>query len=153
MSFLAWIAWNDPAINFLSRDKRAEWIVFPAAVDAHAHWFASLDATFRLEFDLTDRPPRALLSVRAMRRAEVKINGTPIHFRPNSNWKKIVTAAVAEQLHAGTNENEARVINYNGPPALWLQRRRRPDLAIPLLVAKARLMLRKESGRSGLLLF
>ena len=120
MSFLAWIAWNDPAINFLSRDKRAEWIVFPAAVDAHTHWFASLDATFRLKFDLKDRPPRALLSVRAMRRAEVKINGTPIHFRPNSNWKKIVTAGVAEQLHAGTNVIEARVFNYNGPPALWL---------------------------------
>ena len=120
ISVLAWIAWNDPAINFLSRDKRAEWIVFPAAVDAHAHWFASLDATFRREFDLTDRPPRALLSVRAMRRAEVKINGTPIHFRPNSNWKKIVTAGVAEQLHAGTNVIEARVFNYNGPPALWL---------------------------------
>ena len=120
ISVLAWIAWSDPAINFLSRDKRAEWIVFPAAVDAHAHWFASLDATFRREFDLTDRPPRALLSVRAMRRAEVKINGTPIHFRPNSNWKKIVTAGVAEQLHAGTNVIEARVFNYNGPPALWL---------------------------------
>ena len=171
MSFLAWIAWNDPAINFLGRDKRAEWIVFPAAVDAHAHWFASLDATFRREFDLKDRPPRALLSVRAMRRAEVKINGTPIHFRPNSNWKKIVSADVAEQLHAGTNVIEARVFNYNGPPALWLtfttdQLSLRTikvgkhllrvlhgvmphwlagedsrSLAIPLPVAKARLML------------
>src|SRR6266498_5486049 len=120
MSLLAWIARTDPAINFLPSDKRAEWIVFPAAVDAHAHSFASLDATFRREFDLTDRPPTALLSVRAMRRAEVKINGTPIHFRPNSNWKKIVTAGVAEQLQAGTNVIEARVFNYNGPPALWL---------------------------------
>ena len=34
MSVLAWIARNDPAINFLRRDRRAEWIVFPAAVDA-----------------------------------------------------------------------------------------------------------------------
>jgi hypothetical protein len=32
MSVLVWIAWNDPAINFLPRDRRAEWIVFPAAV-------------------------------------------------------------------------------------------------------------------------
>ena len=72
MSFLAWIAWNDPAINFLSRDKRAEWIVFPAAVDAHAHWFASLDATFRLEFDLKDRPPSGAFerSRNAARRSE-----------------------------------------------------------------------------------
>src|SRR6266576_4853984 len=72
MSMLAWIAWHDPAINFLPRDRRAEWIVFPAAVDAHAHWFASLDTTFRREFTLVDRPATAHLSIYAMRRAEVK---------------------------------------------------------------------------------
>jgi len=68
MSILAWIAWHDPAINFLRRDGRAEWIVFPAAVDAHAHWFASLDATFQREFILTERPATAHLSICAMRR-------------------------------------------------------------------------------------
>ena len=47
MSVLVWVARNDPVINFLPRDSRAEWIVFPAAVDTHAHWFASLDATFQ----------------------------------------------------------------------------------------------------------
>src|SRR5437870_5314393 len=120
MSVLAWIAGTDPAINFLRRDKRAEWIVFPAAVDAHAHWFASLDATFRREFTLMDRPATAHLSICAMRRAEVKINGTPVPFPPNRNWKKIGTADVAGQLHAGTNVIEARVFNHNGPPALWL---------------------------------
>jgi tetratricopeptide (TPR) repeat protein len=55
-----------------------------------------------------------------MRRAEVKINGTPVHFLPNSNWKKIRSAEVAGQLHTGTNVIEARVFNHNGPPALWL---------------------------------
>jgi tetratricopeptide (TPR) repeat protein len=120
MSALAWLAWNDPAINFLSRDRRAEWIVFPAAVDAHAHWFASLDATFRREFTLPDRPVTAHLSIRAMRRAEVKINGATISFPMNRNWKKIESADVAEQLHAGANVIEARVFNHNGPPALWL---------------------------------
>jgi len=55
-----------------------------------------------------------------MRRAEVKINGTPVHFLPNSNWKKISSAEVAGQLHTGTNVIEARVFNHNGPPALWL---------------------------------
>jgi tetratricopeptide (TPR) repeat protein len=120
VSVLTWIAWKDPAINFLTRDRRAEWIVFPAAVDAHAHWFASLDATFRREFVLTDRPATARLRVRAMRRAEVKINGAPVRFRPNNNWKKITSIDVAEQLRAGTNVIEARVFNHNGPPALWL---------------------------------
>jgi tetratricopeptide (TPR) repeat protein len=120
MSLLAWFAWKDPAINFLPRDRRAQWIVFPTAVDAHAHWFASLDATFRREFVLTNRPATTHLSICAMRRAEVKINGIAVHFPPNRNWKKLVTAEVAELLHAGTNVIEARVFNHNGPPALWL---------------------------------
>ncbi len=120
MSVLVWIARNDPAINFLSRDRRAQWIVFPAAVDAHVHWFASLDATFRREFALTDRPTTARLSVRGMRRADVKINGIAVSFPPNRNWKQIATAEVGDQLQAGTNVIEVRVFNHNGPPALWL---------------------------------
>src|SRR6267143_1366542 len=120
MSILAWIAWNDPAINFLRRDKRAEWIVFPAAVDAHAHWFASLDATFRREFVLTDRPATARLGVRAMRHAEVRINGEAVRFPSKRNWKEIVSIDVAGQLHGGNNVIEARVFNQNGSPALWL---------------------------------
>src|SRR5262249_54871854 len=119
-SVLAWFAWQDPAINFLPRHGRAEWIVFPTATDARAHWFSSLDATFRREFVSNDQPATARLSVRAMRRAEVKINGAPIQFPPNSNWKKILSADVAGQLHAGTNVIEARVFNHTGPPALWL---------------------------------
>src|SRR4029077_1922277 len=120
MSALAWIAWSDPVINFLSRDSRAEWIVFPVAVDARAHWFASLDATFRREFLLKNQPATARLSVRAMRRADVKINGVLIRFPPARNWKEIKSADVARQLQTGTNTIEARIFNHNGPPALWL---------------------------------
>src|SRR6266496_1270590 len=120
MSILAWFAWNDPVINFLRYDRRAGWIVFPAAVDAHAHWFASLDATFRREFDLAGKPSAAALGIRAMRRAEVKINGNPVRFPLNGGWKEIISIDVAKQLHAGTNAIEARVFNHSGPPALWL---------------------------------
>jgi tetratricopeptide (TPR) repeat protein len=120
ISILAWIAWHDPAINFLSYDRRAEWIVFPAAIDAHAHSSASLDATFRREVVLMDQPATARLSVRAMRRAEVKINGVTVRPRSNRNWKEITSIDVAEHLHVGTNLIEARVFNHNGPPALWL---------------------------------
>jgi tetratricopeptide (TPR) repeat protein len=120
MSILAWFARNDPVINFLKSDRRAEWIVFPAAVDVHAHWFANLDAIFRREFTLTDRPTTARLSISAMRRAEVKINGALVRSPPKSNWKQITSIDVVEQLHAGSNVIEARVFNHNGPPALWL---------------------------------
>ena len=121
MSILGWIAWHDPAINFLPRDRSAEWIVFPAAVDAPAHWlFGSLDANFRRGFVLVNRPSMARLRVRAMRRTEVKINGTPVPVPRNRNWKAITSIDVAEQLHAGANVVEARVFNHTGPPALWL---------------------------------
>ena len=107
-SVFVWIARNDPGINFLPRDSRAAWIVFPVAVNPHGHWFTGLDATFRREFVLTERPSTALLSVRAMRRAEVKINGTSVRFPPQRNWKNIVSADVAEQLHTGTNVIETQ---------------------------------------------
>ncbi len=93
MSVLARIAWHDPAINFLPHDRRAEWIVFPGAVDARAHWFASLDATFRREFVLANQPSTARLSFRGMRRAEVKINGVPVRLQQNRNWKEITRGA------------------------------------------------------------
>jgi Flp pilus assembly protein TadD len=120
VAVLAWIACTDPAINYLPRYRGADWIVFPTTVNAGAHWFTSLDVTYRREFVLANEPGTARLSVRAMRRAEVKINGTPVHFLPNTNWKKIMSAEVAGQLHTGTNVIEARVFNHNGPPALWL---------------------------------
>jgi len=120
VSLLVWIVRNDPGINFLSRHRHVEWIVFPAAVDARAYGFASLDATFRREFTLEKQPVAAQMSLRAMRRAEVKINSTPVQFPPISNWKKIATIDVASLLHRGTNVIEARVFNHNGPPALWL---------------------------------
>src|SRR5215472_13361816 len=121
VSLLAWIARHDPAINFLPGDRGAEWIVFPAAPDARAHWFASFDTTFRREFFLPKQTTTASLSVRAMRRAEIKINGASIRLEPNRNWKEVATTDVAAQLHAETNLIEVRVFNHNGPAALWLR--------------------------------
>jgi len=103
-------AWQDPAINFLPRDTQAEWIVFPAAVDSRAHWFTGLDATFRREFVLNSQPGTARLSIRAMRRAEVKINGTPVNLFPNTNWKKIWSADVAEQLRTGSERDRGACV-------------------------------------------
>ena len=120
VALLAWIARTDPAINYLPRHRDADWIVFPAAVDARAHWSASLDATFRREFLLPHKPAAAHLNLRALRRAEVKVNGVPIQLPQNRNWKNVSEVAIAEQLYAGVNVVEVRVFNQNGPPALWL---------------------------------
>ena len=75
--------------NFLPSDSRAEWIVFPVAVSSGAHWFTGLDATFRREFVLTDRPSTARLSIRAMRRAEVKSTALPFAFHRSEIGKRL----------------------------------------------------------------
>jgi len=120
MLILAWVARTDPAINFLPRDRRAEWIVFPTAVEARGHSGAGVDATFRRELILNKPPATAHLSVRAMRRADVRINGDLVLLHPHRNWKDNMSVDVSEQLHAGPNVIEAHVFNDNGPPAFWL---------------------------------
>jgi tetratricopeptide (TPR) repeat protein len=120
VAVLAWIARTDPAISYLPRHGDADWIVFPTAVDGRAHWTASLDATFRREFILPHKPAMARLRLRALRRAEVKVNGVSIQLPQNRNWKNVSEVAIADQLNEGANIIEARVFNHNGPPALWL---------------------------------
>src|SRR5262245_64199806 len=78
VALLAWIARTDPAISFLSPHRGADWIVCPTPADSRAHWSASMDATFRREFALPQKPVSARISLRALRRAEVKVNGVPI---------------------------------------------------------------------------
>jgi tetratricopeptide (TPR) repeat protein len=120
VSLLVWIAHSNPVINYLPRYRGADWIVFPAAVDARGRSVASLDATFRREFVVNNRPATARLSIRAMRRADVKINGNSVLSVSNRDWKPITTVDIAGQLQGGTNSIEARVFNDTGPPALWL---------------------------------
>ena len=120
VALLAWIVRTDPATNYLPHHREAEWIVFPTPVDATARWSASLDATFRREFMLLHRPASARLSLRAMRRADVKINGVLIQLPQNRNWKNFSEVSITEQLREGANIVEVRVFNQNGPPAFWL---------------------------------
>ena len=101
------------------RDRRAEWIRFPTAVDARAHNVASLDATFRQVFTLDHAPRKADLAVRAAKRLDLQINGRRVELRANGNWKDIQRTQVANLMRAGENIIEARVFNDNAPPALW----------------------------------
>ena len=119
-TLMAWVAHNDPAINYLPGHRDAEWIVFPTAVDARAHGSASLDVTFRREFVLPHKPAVARLRLRALRRAEAKVNGVSIQLPQSRNWKNVSEVNIADQLHEGANIVEVRVFNHNGPPALWL---------------------------------
>ena len=117
---LIWLCQRDPGINFLPPDKRAEWIFFPAAVDAKARGVADLDTLFRREFTLQRSTPGALLSIRAAKRVQLTINDQKVDLVANHNWKDTSTVEVSGLLKDGPNAIEARVFNDNGPPALWL---------------------------------
>jgi Flp pilus assembly protein TadD len=120
VAWLAWLCTRDPKINFLSRDDRAEWILFPRAMEASAHGIASLDTIFRREFELTNQPQAARVEIRAAKRAELRINGARVDIAAGRNWKDVSSVDMAAFLRAGKNSIEARVFNDNAPPALWL---------------------------------
>ncbi len=118
-----WLGWkcvHDPKINFLPRDGRAEWIVFPAALDARTHPVAIMDATFRRTLQLETQPGSARLLVRAGKRIELKINSEAVQIVPARNWKQASTLDVSKFLQNGPNTIEARVFNDDAPAALWL---------------------------------
>jgi tetratricopeptide (TPR) repeat protein len=117
---LWWKCKCDPEINFLPRDGRAEWTLFPTAVIARSHPVAMMDATFRRTFALEATPKSARLEVRAAKRLELKINGETVQISAARNWKEISRVAVQNFLRSGDNEIEVRVFNDNAPPALWL---------------------------------
>src|SRR5262249_45282958 len=120
---LGWLGWKcrrDPGINFLPNDERAEWIVFPNAVDPSLHRVAAMDATFRRAFELKTQPKSARLDLRAAKRVEVKINGKSVEGSMTDNWKDISTIDVLGFVQTGMNVIEARAFNDNAPPAIWL---------------------------------
>jgi Flp pilus assembly protein TadD len=109
-----------PGITFLPQDKRAQWILFPTALNPRTHSILSMDALFRREFELPQQPRAARLHVRAAKRVELRINGAKIDTGAIGNWKTISRVEVQKILRAGPNIIEARVFNDNGPPLLWL---------------------------------
>jgi len=117
---LTWLCRWDPGINFLPSDKRAEWILFPAAVEAKTRRAADVDTIFRRDFDLGSPAPTALLRVRAAKRIQLVINDQKVEFVANHDWKHVSSIEVSLLLREGANTIEAKVFNDNGPPALWL---------------------------------
>ena len=120
MSILAWRSIRHAEINFLPRDGRSEWILFPASVDARLHRIATVDTVFRHALTLDNQPRWAQMEVRAAKRIELKINSRAVDVGATGNWKDVSVIDVLGFLQAGTNTIEARVFNDNAPPALWL---------------------------------
>jgi tetratricopeptide (TPR) repeat protein len=115
-----WVCRRDERINFLPGDQRADWIVFPTAVDTGTHPVVYLDTVFRRTFKVENAPHTVRLMFRAARRIELKINGMAVDLPASANWKDLSTSDISDIVHSGLNTIEARVFNNTGPPALWL---------------------------------
>src|SRR5437870_13132503 len=83
-----WLAWKcvrDRRINFLPRDARAEWIIFPAALDARSHRVGRMDTTVRRAFTLDSQRSAARLFVRAAKRRALELHVQTLRVSP-SMW-------------------------------------------------------------------
>jgi 4-amino-4-deoxy-L-arabinose transferase-like glycosyltransferase len=123
----AWLvieAQRDPQVPFLKSDKRAEWILYPLAVEAQARTknYTNMTAEFRRDFELISVPPQVLLHIRAFEVFTLRINDNEVcsDVGRGANWKKPTTVDVARYLKAGINKTAVRVHCRYGPPALWL---------------------------------
>ena len=105
--------------NFLPGDRRAEWVIFPTAIEMGTRPSVRLDTTFRRQFTLPAPPQNARVLVRAAKHFELKINGLPVDVGVVTNWKHFSTAEITGLLRSGVNTVEARVFNV-APPAFWM---------------------------------
>lgn len=120
----AWIVWGclkREDVAFLSREKPAEWIVFPVPPDPEPSTCARITTVFRRNFQLPTTPARATLKLRAFKSCAVTLNDQPLPVPAPANWKETVTLDATRHLRAGDNTLAITVTNFSGPPALWLE--------------------------------
>ncbi len=117
-----WLCERSPQIAFLTNSGSAEWILYPKPPDGLVYPMAELSTEFHRSFNLDRTPGKAMLTVRALKKSFVTINGTQVNQTPGpqANWKQPSEFEISKQLHAGSNDLSITVFNSNGPPALCL---------------------------------
>ena len=119
--WLAWSAYGDPDIAFLTPRAGGHWIMYPkfreVAVRPRSNW----DTTFRRDFEIPASPSAATLRVRALRDVRLLVNGEIVAAPTSSSgsWRTVQQYDVTRHLRTGQNHVIAVVMNDRGPPALW----------------------------------
>lgn len=111
---------GDPQAAFLRSRGDAEWIRLPTPPDPHHHPTRSRVTRFRTQLALGAPPSEALLEVLALRRFELRVNGTRMGGSDEGDtpWVHSRTFDVAPNLRAGSNVLRVDVGNAKGPPAV-----------------------------------
>jgi len=108
---------RDPSFVFLRSEGGAAWIGYDEPVYLKAWDPGALVTHFRTRFELSEPPDKAVLAIRATRRAVVTVDGRPLFetHRGLDRWKEPVRFDLAAHLSPGTHELQISVANENGP--------------------------------------
>jgi hypothetical protein len=110
-----------PSIPLLLPEKGADWIRFREPSVLNVSYSQKILTTyFRTEFDVQRAAPEAVITIRAMKRMVVWIDGRII-FRSDDQiheWKKAFHVTITAGIEAGRHELRVAVQNQSGHPAL-----------------------------------
>jgi hypothetical protein len=111
---------RSPAVAFLEPEGAAAWIALRRPLCLSALHPGPVSVRFRRSFELAGAPERATLTVKALRSAVVRVNGTVVldPRRSLESWREGLVADVAPFLWEGRQVIEIDVTNWNGPAML-----------------------------------
>ncbi len=118
---------RSPAVLWIDQGPNGPWITAPAPVTAQLQQWGRREVpetTFRRRFQARPAGVPVVLRIRALRDAEVRINGTIVDGLQlaSGDWKRERREDVTKLLVEGENELQVAVRNPLGPPllAVWL---------------------------------
>src|SRR4030042_1727468 len=110
--------WTDPDIILLVPEGGAQWIRYREPSKLNAYFPERLSTTFRYLFPVDHVPEKAILTLCAMKKAEVFLNGSLLvtSRADPKRWKEPHRVDLATRLVKGDNELCIVVVNENGHP-------------------------------------
>jgi len=112
--------WTDPRIPLLINEGGAEWIRFPTTFQLSIHRSEKLSTNFRCRLEIREIPDSAILTLRAMKEADVFLDGRHLFNTPGSpeRWRESHQIDLRPWLATGGHELRIDVVHWNGHPAL-----------------------------------
>lgn len=112
--------WTDPEIPLLVNEGGAAWIRFPAPFQLPIHRPEERSVRFRYRLEIREVPDNAVLVLRAMKRAELFLDGRLLFRTPGGpeRWKESHRIDLKPWLTKGAHELHVDVAHENGHPAL-----------------------------------
>jgi hypothetical protein len=111
---------DDPEVPFLRAEAGAQWIKLDTVFNLNAQAAGLNIAGFRRRFEAPATIEKAWLTVRAMKRCRVILDGEQLYISPESfdTWKQARRILIPFPIRPGMHELILVVENRKGPPAV-----------------------------------